>query len=372
MDTILLLEDGKIFKGKSFGAIGTKCGEVVFTTSMCGYQEILTDPSFAGQIVVMTYPHIGNYGLNDDDKESEIVYLEGFIVREASKAFSNWRGKLNLDQYLKNHNIIGAMEMDTRAITKHIREKGAMKGILSSEEISFNKLKELLTVHPSMAGRDLTRMVSTKQPYFFNEKLHPLINYDFQNFNKELFLIVYDFGVKKNILRYLATLGCKIKVVPSYYKADEILEMKPDAVILSNGPGDPAACNYIIEEIKKLIGKVPILGICLGHQLLALALGGSTFKLKYGHRGANHPVKNLITDKVEITSQNHGFSVKENSLKDSQIQITHISLNDGTIEGFKHKNYPIMAVQYHPEASPGPHDSNYIFFNFIKIINGKF
>lgn len=371
MDTILLLEDGKIYKGKSFGSIGTKAGEVVFTTAMSGYQEILTDPSFAGQIVVMTYPHIGNYGLNEEDNESDKVYLEGLIVRDASKIFSNRRGKLNLDQFLKNHNVIGAMEMDTRSLTKHIREYGSMKGILCSEGKSINELMELLNSCPSMIGRDLTSFVSTKESYIFNENLHK-----FSTDSKPIWavndslspkkkILIYDFGVKKNIMRYLASLNCSIKVVPYNTKAVEACEMKPDGIVLSNGPGDPAACSSIIEEIKKLIGKVPLLGICLGHQLLALALGGKTFKLKYGHRGANHPVKNLLTHKVEITSQNHGFSVDESSLKKSEVEITHISLNDGTVEGFRHKYYPIVAIQYHPEASPGPHDANYIFWEWI-------
>lgn len=356
---ILLLEDGTTFSGYSFGYFGEATGEVCFNTSMTGYQEVITDPSYAGQIITMTYPMIGNYGVNKEDMESTAPVMCGFVVREYSEVYSNWRAEESLDKFLVTHKIPGIEGVDTRKLTRHIRDKGAMRGIISAVEFDQKKLMDKILVSPKMEGWDLATEVSTKKTYAFSKE-------------GKYKIIAYDFGAKLNILKLLAAEDCQVEVVPAKTPAEEVLNKKPDGIFLSNGPGDPAALDYAINNIKKLIdSNIPIFGICLGHQLLGLALGAKTFKLKYGHRGGNQPVKDLTTGKVEITSQNHGFSVDEKTLKDLDVEITHINLNDKTIEGIAHKKKPIFCVQYHPEASPGPHDASYLFKRFIDYINKK-
>jgi len=356
MDAVLALEDGKIFKGKSFGASGEKAGEVVFNTSMCGYQEILTDPSYKGQIVAMTYPLIGNYGTTHEDVESRQPFVEGFVVKEYSKIASNWRKEQSLGDYLKKYNIPAIEGIDTRALTLHIRQAGAMKAVLSTTDLNEKSLIEKAKASPGLLGIDLVKEVTVKKQYLWP---HDKSNYK---------VVVLDCGVKYNMLRELAKNGCSAIVVPADTTAQEILKMNPDGVLLSNGPGDPAAVTYTIENVRKLIGKVPIFGICLGQQMLGLALGGKTYKLKFGHHGANHPVKDLKTGKVSITVQNHGFCVDVDSLDKKDIEITHVNLNDNTLEGIRHKKFPIFSVQFHPEASPGPHDAEYLFGDFIKLM----
>jgi carbamoyl-phosphate synthase small subunit len=368
----LALENGTVFTGETFGADVETTGEVVFNTSMMGYQEILTDPSYAGQIVTMTYPLIGNYGVNFDDLESAKPQVAGFVVREYFDFYSNFRAKSSLGDWLAQHGIAGIQGIDTRMLTKILRTAGAMRGIISSSDFDDESLVAKARRSQEMSGWDLATVVTTQEPYAWDEvdrtpfALAPLAR---SNRNgKRWNVVVYDYGVKQNILRRLASYGCKLTVVPASYSAEKVLEMDADGIFLSNGPGDPAAVKYAIQNIKKLMGKKPIFGICLGHQLLALASGGKTFKLKFGHRGANHPVKNLITGDIEITSQNHGFAVDPKSLDPSQIEITHVNLNDGTNEGFRHRELPVFCVQYHPEASPGPHDSDYLFAQFIEMM----
>jgi carbamoyl-phosphate synthase small subunit len=357
MDAILALEDGTIFKGQSFGATGERCGEAVFNTGMTGYQEILTDPSYKGQIVTMTYPLIGNYGINAEDVESRKPFVEGFVVRECSKIASNWRTEKTLEAYLKENNILGIEGIDTRRLTLHIREAGAMKAVLSTEDLNDKSLVKKAKDSLGLIGRDLVKEVTNRKKYIWSKA------------EKARFKVaVLDCGVKYNILRELLKHKCKVIVVPADTEASEILEMKPDGLLLSNGPGDPAAVKYVIETTKKLISKLPIFGICLGHQMLGLALGGETYKLKFGHHGANHPVKDLRTGKVSITVQNHGFCVDIDSLPKKDIEITHINLNDNTLEGIRHKKLPIFSVQFHPEASSGPHDAEYLFGDFIKLM----
>lgn len=362
MKAILMLEDGKVFEGRNFGCSGEVIGEVVFNTSMTGYQEILTDPSYCEQIVTMTYPQIGNYGINSMDIESDKVQVKGFIVREYLPDYSNWRAEESLEQYLKNYRIIGISEIDTRQLTRHIRVESAMKGIISTVTFDENKLLQKLKSFPDMVGRNLVDFVTCRKPYTFNPNRK----------NCKYSVAVYDFGVKLNILRCLSDAGFRVKVVPASMDPEEVLAMNTSGVLLSNGPGDPAAVDYAILNIRKLIGKKPLFGICLGHQLLALALGAKTYKLKFGHHGANHPVKNLDSGKVEVTTQNHGFSVDIDSLKSIKAtgyRVTHLNLNDGTIEGIEYPGIGALTIQHHPEAGPGPHDSRYIFSRFAEIIS---
>ena len=358
------LEDGRIFEGISFGAEGKKSAEVVFNTSMTGYQEILTDPSYTGQIVTMTYPLIGNYGTNNEDIESRGIFCSGFIVREYCEYPSNFRNTQSLSEYLKTNNIPGITDIDTRALTKHIREAGAMRGIIAAGDYDPRELVEEAKNSPRLEGVDLVSKVTTEKKYTFSETCYWME----ENPEKKYHVAVYDYGVKYNILRCLCSLGCEVTVYPATTPPAEILQDNPDGIFLSNGPGDPAAVTYAIENIKELIGKKPIMGICLGHQLSALALGGTTYKLKFGHRGANHPVRDEATKKIEITSQNHGFSVDMNNFPDNIAEITHINLNDNTVEGLRHKSESLFSVQYHPEASAGPHDAEYLFARFIEMM----
>ncbi|HDH96594.1 MAG TPA: carbamoyl-phosphate synthase small subunit, partial [Proteobacteria bacterium] len=359
--------DGLTFRGHAFGAIGEACGEVIFNTSMMGYQEILTDPSYRGQLVCMTYPHIGNYGVNDEDVEASRIWASGFIVREACRYPSNWRSTASLDEYLREHGVVGIDGIDTRALTKHIRDAGAMNGIISSVDLDTASLLDKVKRHPSMVGRDLVAGVGCTEPYDWTEGSWRYPSGYGRSSDGAYLVVAYDYGIKRNILRCLVDAGFRVRVVPADYPADEVLAMEPDGVFLSNGPGDPEPVSYAIENIRSLVGKVPIFGICLGHQLLGLALGGRTYKLKFGHHGANQPVKDLATGRVEITAQNHGFCVDVNSL-DGKAEITHINLNDGTVEGLKSDRQWFFSVQYHPEASPGPHDALYLFGRFRKLV----
>ena len=354
---ILVLEDGRTFHGESFGAVGETFGEMVFNTSMSGYQEILTDPSYAGQIVCMTYPLIGNYGTNPEDVESRRPWIEGFVVREASRIASNYRSTETLDTYLKRNNIVGIEHIDTRALVRHIRDKGAMRSGISTVDLDPKSLLNKILLTPEMQNRELASTVTVDT------------DYDYPALGTEKFHIVaYDFGVKTNSLREFAKFGCRVTVVPADTTADQTLALNPDGIFLSNGPGDPASMAKVVEEIKKLTeSQTPIFGICLGHQLLGEAFGAETYKLKFGHRGGNQPVKDLTTGKIEITAHNHGFAVDAGSLP-ADVEVTHINLNDQTIAGLRHKTLPVFSVQYHPESAPGPHDSEYLFERFIDLM----
>ena len=385
MKAILALEDGRHFIGDSFGATGEQSGEICFNTSMTGYQEILTDPSYRGQIVTMTYPHIGNYGVNSKDTESHTPHVRGFVIEELCEVPSNWRSEASLDSYLKDNNIIGIQGIDTRALTKHIREKGAMKAFLGTGEIDPSEAVEKAASSNSMLGADFVREVTTEESYHWDSDgkesrqwvlANPTTKPDEVD-GKDHYLslpeikyniVAYDFGVKRNILRCLRREGFDVTVVNARTKASDVLSMNPDGIFLSNGPGDPEALGDIHKEINLLLGKVPVFGICLGHQVLAHALGGKTYKLKFGHRGANQPVKDLRTGAVAITSQNHGFAVDSDSLP-SNTEVTHINLNDDTVEGLRSTDHPTFCVQYHPEASPGPNDANYFFSEFAQLID---
>ncbi len=353
-----MLEDGRLFRGTALGATGEATGEVCFNTGMSGYQEILTDPSYCGQIVTMTFPHIGNYGTNMDDVESSKIQAAGFVVREETELPSNFRSEQSVGDYLKGAGIVGIQGVDTRAITRHLRDRGAMNGIISTADPEEDSLKKKVTDVPSMSGLDLVPQVSCETPYDWPRNGSP----------PKHKVVAMDFGIKHNILRLLSEHGCGVTVVPATTSADDVLALKPDGIFLSNGPGDPAAVTYGVNTIRNLLGKRPIFGICLGHQLLSLAVGGATFKLKFGHRGINHPVKNIDTSEVEITSHNHGFAVDPDSLPAST-EITHWNLNDDTVEGFRCKEIPAFSVQYHPEAGPGPHDSRYLFGQFTAMMD---
>lgn len=365
----LALEDGLFFEGVAFGADGEVYGEAVFNTSLTGYQEILTDPSYKGQIVTMTYPHIGNYGITEDDDESMKPWVAGFIAREVSPVVSNYRSQISLDEYLKKHGIVGIQEIDTRKLAKHLRDHGAKKAVLSTTDSNKESLIAKAKASPSIVDVNLVKEVSCKKSYKFSGSLDKEFTWGSPTSSRTRFNVVaIDCGIKKNILRKLVQHGFDVEVVPADESAESILKRNPDGVFISNGPGDPSAVTETIESVRNLVGKVPMFGICLGHQILCLALGGKTSKLKFGHRGGNHPVMDLETGRVEITSQNHGFVVDIDSLTKDAVEMTHIDLSDKALEGMKHKEHAIFSVQYHPENSPGPHDSDYLFKRFYDLI----
>jgi carbamoyl-phosphate synthase small subunit len=367
---ILALEDGSVFEGRSFGAPTERSGEVVFNTALTGYQEVFTDPSYSGQIVILTNPQIGNYGTSSADSESQGPYIEGLVVREFSPIASNWRSDATAGAFLTRSGVPIVGDLDTRALVRHLRTKGVMRGVLSAIESDGRKLVEKARLIPTMAGLDLATRVSTRQSYQWTETVQKCSPSEIIGPQGELryHVVAYDYGIKHNILRRLVHSGCRVTVVPSLTSAEDVLALDPDGIFLSNGPGDPEPLVTQIGNIRKLIGKKPIFGICLGNQLLGLALGGKTYKLKFGHRGANHPVRNELTGRVEITSHNHGFAVDPDSLNLNDIEITHVNLNDRTLEGFRHRKEPVFCVQYHPEAAPGPHDSHYLFDDFTKLM----
>jgi carbamoyl-phosphate synthase small subunit len=354
---LLVLEDGRVFRGRAWGAEGEMCGEMVFNTSMSGYQEVLTDPSYAGQIVCMTYPLIGNYGVNKSDAESARPWVEGFVVREASRLASNWRSEATLDSYLKHNGVPAIERVDTRALVRHIRDKGAMRACISSVDLDEESLLEKARASASMENRELASVVTTTRVYEIAAR-------DEERFH----VVCYDFGVKRNSLKELASLGCRVSVVPASMPAAEVLAMRPDGIFLSNGPGDPASMDAVVAEVGRVAASgVPTFGICFGHQLLGRAFGGTTYKLRFGHRGGNQPVKDLVTGKVEITSHNHGFAVKADSLPED-VEVTHVNLNDDCVEGLRHKSLPVISLQYHPEAAPGPHDAEHHFQRFVELM----
>ncbi|MEL6761504.1 MAG: glutamine-hydrolyzing carbamoyl-phosphate synthase small subunit [Myxococcota bacterium] len=364
---LLVLEDGRVFRGKLFAASETRVGEVVFNTAMAGYQEVLGDPSYAGQMVVMTYPMIGNYGIAADDYESRRIHLSGFIIKELSRIASNWRKERTLEDYLESHGVPGICGIDTRALVRHLRERGAMRGVIASSERSVDELVERAKDAPEMNGRDLARGVSAKEPYSWTEPPVELGRTEpWPEATRRV--AVLDFGVKRNILRSLVAMGCEVQVLPAATSAEAIRGLNPDGILLSNGPGDPEPMTYAVETVKELLGWRPIFGICLGHQVLSLAAGAQTYKLKFGHHGANHPVMDLHTRKVEMTSQNHGFAVDTDSLPDS-VELTHVNLNDNTCSGLRFRDQAAFSVQYHPEAAPGPRDGRYLFERFVQMMD---
>ena len=380
LEAILALEDGRVWRGRGFGAREYVAGEVVFNTAMTGYQEILTDPSYCGQIVTMTYPLIGNYGINSQDMESRRPFVEGFVVRELSAAVSNWRAEESLDEYLSRNGIPGITDIDTRSLVRHIRDRGAMRGCLSTLDTDEKAVVARARQVPEMVGLDLASVVTCAESYVWTDDqsdaygspslIHAAARRGTASaprFN----IVAYDFGLKHNSLRSMAALGCRVTVVPAHTSAEDVSALEPDGIWLSNGPGDPEPLTGVIANLKTLIGRYPIFGICLGHQLVGLALGGRTYKLRFGHHGGNQPVKDLTTGRVEITAQNHGFAVDADSLP-ADVEVTHINLNDNTVEGLRHRSLPVFSVQYHPEAAPGPHDASYLFRRFIEMIeSGK-
>ncbi len=362
---LLALANGRVFKGRACGALGEAHGEVVFNTSMTGYQEIMTDPSYRGQLVCMTYPLIGNYGINPEDVESRRPWVNGFIVKEACAYPSSWRGRVPIQDYMREHGIVGIQGIDTRALTRHLRDHGAQEGIISTVATDAAPVVERARALPGLTGRDLVSEVSVDVSHGWSEGAWDLAKGYTPPQAARFRVVAFDSGIKNNILRQLSSLGCTVEVVPANTPAAAVLERKPNGIFLSNGPGDPEAVPYLVETVRGLIGKAPIFGICLGNQILGLAFGGQTFKLKFGHHGANHPVKDLLTGRVEITAQNHGFAVDPKSVEKAGLVETHTNLNDGTSEGMRHRELPVFSVQYHPEASPGPHDSHYLFARFI-------
>jgi carbamoyl-phosphate synthase small subunit len=386
MQAILALEDGRIFRGKGYGARLERTGEVVFNTSITGYQEIFTDPSYAGQIVVLTNPEIGNYGTNPDDDEAGKPYIEGLVVREFSPYASNYRSQQVTDEYLERHKVPVLSDIDTRALVRHLRDRGVMRGVISTYETDVEKLVATAKATPTIDGVDLAKQVSTKESYEWTKgdveeriisvphgsvtKLSVVTTEPAadRNAGERKKVVAFDYGIKHNILRRLVSSGCDVTVVPAQTSAKDVLALQPDGVFLSNGPGDPDAVVYAQQTIRDMAGRVPIFGICLGHQLIGLALNGKTYKLKFGHHGGNHPVKQLKTGKIEITAHNHNYAVDPDSLKQSEVELTHVDLNDNTLEGLRHRTYPLFSVQYHPEASPGPHDSHYLFQDFVKMM----
>jgi carbamoyl-phosphate synthase small subunit len=370
---ILALEDGTVFEGRAFGAPTERSGEVVFNTALTGYQEVFTDPSYSGQIVVLTNPQIGNYGTSTHDNEAGKPYIEGLAVREFSHIASNWRSDEEANGFLSQSNIPVISDLDTRALVRHLRTRGVMRGVLSSLGKPHEELVEIARRIPAMTGLDLASRVTTPHRYDWTEPVEPCSPSDLVGPAAELkhHVVAYDFGIKRNILRRLVHVGCKVTVVPALTSAEDVLTLNPDGIFLSNGPGDPEPLETQVSNIRKLIGKKPVFGICLGHQLMGLACGGKTYKLKFGHRGANHPVRNEITKRVEITSHNHGFAVDPDSLNLNELDVTHVNLNDQTLEGFRHRSHPAFCVQYHPEAAPGPHDSHYLFEEFVQLMSGK-
>ncbi len=379
MKALLALEDGKYFEGESFGSAGTRLGEICFNTAMTGYQEVLTDPSYRGQIVAMTYPLIGNYGVNALDQESREPHVRGFVIEELSEAPSNWRSEMSLDEYLKKYDIPGIQGIDTRALTRHLRTRGAMKACLTTEQIPVEQAVQRAVEGEGVIGMDYVKEVSTPEIYQWDPDATLSQPWSIANDNGDnkpklppirFRIVAYDYGIKRNILRLLRQKGFGVTVVPASTAAEQALGQNPDGIFLSNGPGDPSALPYAHKTVRDFMGKKPVFGICLGHQILGFAFGGSTFKLKFGHRGANQPVKDLKSGKVAITAQNHGFAVDPDSLP-KNVEVSHINLNDNTVEGMRHKELPIFSVQYHPEAAPGPHDASYFFSQFADLIEGK-